>query len=49
MKKFLVMLVMLVGVFAMTGCGSRAVLSAISLKTRVLWLRSWMNLKIWMD
>ena len=41
MKKFLVMLVMLVGVFA--------VLSAISLKTRVLWLRSWMNLKIWMD
>ena len=23
MKKFLVMLVMLVGVFAMTGCGSR--------------------------
>ena len=38
MKKFLVMLVMLVGV-----------LSAILLKTRVLWLRSWMNLKIWMD
>ena len=26
-----------------------AVLSVISLKMKVLWSRSWMNLKIWMD
>lgn len=43
-KKYVFAILMLIAVFVVA-----AVSVATLLKTRVLWSRSWMNLKIWMD